>query len=56
MGRRGIYTAGLVGKPEGMRALEGPRHRWDNNIKMDLGEIGWGWYGSGSGEGPVEGF
>jgi hypothetical protein len=32
----------LMGKPEGERPLEGPRHRWEDNIKMDLGEIGWG--------------
>jgi hypothetical protein len=32
---RGVYTV-LVGKPEGKRALERPRHIWDNNIKMDL--------------------
>jgi hypothetical protein len=32
----------LVGRPEGSRPLERPRHRWVNNIKMDLREIGWG--------------
>jgi hypothetical protein len=32
----------LVGKPEGKRPLAGPRHRWVDNIKMDLGGIGWG--------------
>jgi hypothetical protein len=31
----------LVGKPEGKRPLERPRHRWVDNIKMDLREIGW---------------
>jgi hypothetical protein len=31
-----------VGKLEGMRPLERPRHGWVYNIKMDLGEIGWG--------------
>jgi hypothetical protein len=30
-----------VGKPEGKRPLERPRHRWVNNIKMDLRETGW---------------
>jgi hypothetical protein len=30
-----------VGKPRGRRALGGPRRRWMDNIKMDLGEIGW---------------
>jgi hypothetical protein len=32
----------LVGKPEGKTPLGRPRHRWEDNIKMDLGEIGWG--------------
>jgi hypothetical protein len=31
----------LAGKPEGKRPLGRPRHKWLNNIKMDLGEIGW---------------
>jgi hypothetical protein len=31
----------LVGKPEGKRSLGRPRRRWVDNIKMDLGEIGW---------------
>jgi hypothetical protein len=36
----------LVGKPEGKRPLERPRRRWDDGIKMDLREIGWGvWSG-----------
>jgi hypothetical protein len=30
-----------VGKPEGKRPLGRPRHRWVNNIKMDLRETGW---------------
>jgi hypothetical protein len=30
-----------MGKPESKRPLERPRHRWVNNIKMDLREIGW---------------
>jgi hypothetical protein len=33
--RKGAYMA-LVGKPEGKRPLETPRHRWEDNIKMDL--------------------
>jgi hypothetical protein len=48
----------LVGKPEGKRTLGRPRHRWVDNIKMNLREIEWGWYGldrTGSGYGPVEG-
>jgi hypothetical protein len=32
----------LVGKPEGKRPLGRQTHRWVNNIKMDLREIGWG--------------
>jgi hypothetical protein len=31
----------LVGKPEGKRPLGRPRHRWVDNIKIDLREIGW---------------
>jgi hypothetical protein len=30
-----------VGKPEGNRSLERLKHRWMDNIKMDLREIGW---------------
>ena len=30
----------LVGKPEGKRPLGGPRRRWEDNIKMDLREVG----------------
>jgi hypothetical protein len=30
----------LVGRPEGKRPLGRPRHRWEDNIKMDLEEIG----------------
>jgi hypothetical protein len=32
----------LVGKLEGKRPLERPRHRWEDGIQMDLREIGWG--------------
>jgi hypothetical protein len=38
---RGAYNI-LVGKPEGKRPLERPRRRWEDNIKMDLREIGFG--------------
>ena len=38
---RGVYRV-LVGKPEGKRTLGRPRHRWDDNIKMDLQEVGCG--------------
>jgi hypothetical protein len=30
-----------MGNPEEKRPLGRPRHRWVDNIKMDLGEIGW---------------
>jgi hypothetical protein len=39
--RRGAYRA-LVGKPAGRRPLGRPRLRWEDNIKMDLKELGWG--------------
>jgi hypothetical protein len=32
----------LVGKPEGKRPLGRPRRRWVEDIRMDLGEVGWG--------------
>jgi hypothetical protein len=32
----------LVGKPEGMRPLGRPRPRWEDNIKMDIQEVGGG--------------
>jgi hypothetical protein len=35
-----IYNI-LVGKPEGKRPLGRPRHRWEDNIRMDLRETGW---------------
>jgi hypothetical protein len=39
--RRGVYRV-LVGKPEGKRPLERPRRRWEDNIKMNLQEVGCG--------------
>ena len=36
---RGVYWV-LVGKPEGKRPLGRTRHRWEDNIKMDLQEVG----------------
>jgi hypothetical protein len=39
--RRGVYRV-LVGKPEGKRPLRRPRRRWEDNIKMDLQELGCG--------------
>jgi hypothetical protein len=38
---RGAYRI-LVGRPEGRRPLGRPRRRWENNIKMDIWEMGWG--------------
>jgi len=39
--RRGAFKV-LVEKPEGKRALGRPRHRWEDNIKMGLQEVGCG--------------
>ena len=36
---RGVYRV-LVGKSEGKRPLGRPRRRWEDNIKMDLQEVG----------------
>jgi len=38
---RGVHWV-LVGKPEVKRSLGRPRHRWEDNIKMDLQEVGGG--------------
>jgi len=38
---RGVHR-GLVWKPEGKRPLGKPRRRWEDNIKMDLQEVGYG--------------
>jgi hypothetical protein len=49
--KRNVHTL-LVGEPEGKRPLRGLRHRSADNIKMDLGEIGWGdvdWIGLAQG-------
>jgi hypothetical protein len=51
--RRSNYRI-FVGKSEGKRLLVRPRHRWENNIKTDLQEAGWGawagliWFGIGT--------
>jgi hypothetical protein len=39
--KRNAYRL-LVGKPEGMRPLGRPKRRWADNIRLDLGEVGWG--------------
>jgi hypothetical protein len=45
---RGVHRVS-VGKPEGRRPLGRPRHRWEDNIKMNLqevgGVVGTGWSG-----------
>jgi len=45
-GARGAFGGGvhkfLVGKPEGKRPMRRPRRRWEDNIKMDLQEVGGG--------------
>ena len=38
---RGVHRV-LVGKPKGKRQLGRPRRRWEDNIKMDLQEVGGG--------------
>ena len=37
--RRGVYRV-FVGKPEGQKSFGRPRRRWEDNIKMDLQEVG----------------
>ena len=37
--KRGVYSV-LKGKPEGKRSLGRPMRRWEDNIKMDLQEVG----------------
>jgi hypothetical protein len=39
--RSGVHRV-LVGKPEGMRPLGRPRRRWEDNIRMDLQDVGFG--------------
>jgi hypothetical protein len=38
--KRNAYRL-LLGKPEGKKPLGRPRRRWVDNIRMDLGEVGW---------------
>jgi hypothetical protein len=48
--RRGAYRL-LVGSPEGQRPFRRCRQRWEDNIKMDIKELGWeglDWILSGS--------
>jgi hypothetical protein len=41
-GRNEKYLQALVGKPEGKSSLGRPRHKWEDNIKIDLQEVGCG--------------
>jgi hypothetical protein len=50
MGKKRNAYRPLVGKPERKRPLRRSRCRWVDNIRMDLGEVGWGdvdWIGTG---------
>jgi hypothetical protein len=42
MGEKRNACRFLLGKPKGKRPLGRPRRRWVDNIRMDLGEVGWG--------------
>jgi hypothetical protein len=42
MGEEKKLYKGLVGKPKGKRLRGRPDCRWEDGIRMDLGEIGWG--------------
>jgi hypothetical protein len=42
MGQARVLHRVLVWKSDGMRSLRRPRHRWEDNIKMDLQEVGGG--------------
>jgi hypothetical protein len=45
-GQEGNADRVFVGKPGGKRSLGRPRHSWEDNINMDVGEIAWGiWTG-----------
>jgi hypothetical protein len=46
MGEGRVAYRILVGRPEGRRPLGRPKRRWEDNIEMDLQEVGWGaWNG-----------
>ena len=55
---RGVHRV-MVGKPEGKRRLGRPRRRWEDDIKMDLQEMGgglgtgWSWLRIGTGGGHL---
>jgi hypothetical protein len=53
--KRNAYRI-LVGNPEGKKPLGRPRCRWEDNIRMDLREIGWTgliWLRIGTSGGPL---
>jgi hypothetical protein len=56
---RGEVCRVVVGKPEGRRLLGRPRLRWEDNIEMDLQEVGWRawiesiWFRIGTGGGHL---
>jgi hypothetical protein len=50
--RRGAYRV-LVGRPDEKRPLGRPRWRWDDNIRMDLQEVGLFWLRIGTGGGSL---
>jgi hypothetical protein len=56
-GERGVHRV-LVGKPEGKWPLGRSKRRWENNIKMDVQEVGggrgdWSWLRIGTGGGHL---
>jgi hypothetical protein len=56
MGERTSVYMVLMGEPEGRRPLGRHRHRWEDNMKMDLQEVGWGssiWLRKGTGGGHL---
>jgi hypothetical protein len=42
MGEERVAYRILMGRPEGRRPVGRPRRRWEDNIKTDLQEVGWG--------------
>jgi hypothetical protein len=42
MGERRVANRVLVGKPKGKMPVGRPRHRWEDSVKIDLQEVGWG--------------
>jgi hypothetical protein len=55
VGEEGKVYKVLVGNHEGKRPLGRPRRKWENGVRMDLREIGWGigfdWLRTGTGGG-----